>query len=138
MPPQPFGAVPQFCPAAHACWAPSGVHPHMFATLGVPPPQVSGGEQDPQAKLLPQPSDTGPQFLPMQATILDTGVQPHTFAALGVPPPHVCGGVQDPQLNMPPQPSATAPQFLPAHAAAVVFGVQPHTLGDPGFPPPQV
>jgi hypothetical protein len=48
MPPQPFGAVPQFCPAAHACWALSGVQPHTFAMLGVPPPHVSGGEHDPQ------------------------------------------------------------------------------------------
>ena len=48
VPPQPFGAVLQFCPAAHACWALSGVQPHTFAMLGVPPPQVSGGEHDPQ------------------------------------------------------------------------------------------
>jgi hypothetical protein len=48
VPPQPFGAVPQFCPDEHACRSVSGVQPHTFAVLGIPPPQVSGGEQEPQ------------------------------------------------------------------------------------------
>jgi hypothetical protein len=65
------------------------VQPHTFATLGVPPAHVSGGEHDPQSWLPPQPSPTEPQFFPMQAVAFDAGVQPHTFATLGVPPPQV-------------------------------------------------
>jgi hypothetical protein len=49
MPPQPSGAVAQFCPAGQACAAASGVHPHTFATLGVAPPHVFGAVQLPQS-----------------------------------------------------------------------------------------
>jgi hypothetical protein len=87
--PQPLGAVPQFCPAAHACMAVSGVQPHTLATLGVAPAHVCGGVHDPQLIVPPQPLETVPQFFSVQATCFDRGVQPHTLAMLGAPPAHV-------------------------------------------------
>jgi hypothetical protein len=48
--------------------------------------------------LPPQPSETGPQFLPAHAVLIEIGVQPHTFGTLGVAPPQVFGAVQVPQL----------------------------------------
>jgi hypothetical protein len=41
MPPQPSGAMPQFCPSAQAAPAVSGVHPQTF--IVPPPPHVWGG-----------------------------------------------------------------------------------------------
>jgi hypothetical protein len=67
----------------------TGVQPHTFGVLGVPPPHVCGGVHDPQLIMLPHPSDTGPQFLPAHAAVIVLGVQPHTFAEPGLPPPHV-------------------------------------------------
>jgi hypothetical protein len=84
-----------------------GVHPHTFAVM--PPPQLCGGVQLPQASCPPQPLGMLPQFLPCAAQVV--GVQPQT---LGVPPPpQVWLPVQVPQLSMPPQPSEMLPQFLP-------------------------
>ena len=60
VPPQPLGAVPQFCPAGHVVAA---VHPQ---TLGVPlPPQVCGNTHaGPHATVPPHPSATVPQLSP--------------------------------------------------------------------------
>jgi hypothetical protein len=138
VPPQPFGAVLQFCPAGHACAAVSGVQPHTLGMLGVPPWHVCGDMHVPQVIVPPQPFGTVPQFLPPEhAADIDTGVQPHTF---GVPPPwQVSGAVHVPQVIVPPQPSDTVPQFLPpAQAAAIDSRVHPHTLGTPGFPMPHI
>jgi len=66
-PPQPFGAVPQFCPAAHACWAPSGVHPPCSPRSASRPHKCRAASTI-RKRSCTQPSDTGPQFLPMQAT----------------------------------------------------------------------
>ena len=52
----------------------AGLLPH---TLGVPPqPQHAGAVQVPQEIRLPQPSSTGPQFLPSDAHVAGTHVPP--------------------------------------------------------------
>jgi hypothetical protein len=59
VPPQPLGAVPQFCPAGHVV---AGVQPHTLALP--PPPHVCGALHEPQAIVPPQPSGAVPQFCP--------------------------------------------------------------------------
>jgi hypothetical protein len=110
-------------------------------TLGVPPPPHEPDWQTPQLRRPPQPSATGPQFLPSCWHVFGVhSVPPQT---LGVPPPpHAWGAVQVPQLSTPPQVSLTGPQFFPA--VAQVFGTHeppggtgvPHTLGT--IAPPHV
>ena len=62
VPPQPFGAVPQFCPPTQACAGVCGMQV-VPQTLAVPPPpQVAGAVQVPQVTVPPQPSEAVPQF----------------------------------------------------------------------------
>src|SRR6185295_1976570 len=110
-----------------------GFVPH---TLGVPlPPHVAGQLQLPQLRSPPQPSDTGPQFLPSWAQVFGTqAAGPHAPAM--PPPPQVCGEVQLPQLSRPPQELLAGPQLTPrlAHVAGVHGeGGAPQA---PGVPPP--
>src|SRR5258706_364925 len=85
----PKPGQPHVCP--HPSETPhfgqSEVHPHSPAVP--PPPQVCPCRHDPQSILPAQPSDTGPQFLPVHAAAIVFGVQPHTFEVPGFPPPQV-------------------------------------------------
>jgi hypothetical protein len=111
-------------------------------TLGTPPPpQIVPAAHVPQLAMRPpQPSETGPQFLPSSAQVFGTQLLPPSPEddeapmphRLGPPPPHVWPAAHVPQEAMtPPQPSPCAPQFTPR--VAQVFGTQPPA--DPSFMP---
>ena len=66
--------------------------PQTFAMGGEPPPQVCGGVQVPQLRMLPQPSVAMPQLKPWAWHDLDA--QPHT---VGVTAPQTSGATHGPQ-----------------------------------------
>lgn len=78
----------------------------------------------PQFKILLQPSEIWPQFLPASEHVF--GVQdvgPHRF---GPAPPHT-PLLQEPQSTIPPQPSSTCPQLFEPQRT----GTQPASLPGP-------
>ena len=100
----------------------SSVQPHTL--LAPPPPQVFGSAHVPHARLLPQPSEMLPQFLPCVPQLVGMqGPWPQMFGMLLAP--QTSGAWQaGPQLIGWPQLLLIVPQFLPLHA--VLFGVHPH------------
>src|ERR1700682_5768370 len=110
-------------------------------TFGLPAPQDMPGPQEPQERVLPQPSEMVPQSAPCWAQVVATHPPPppepasdpppepaseppppevpQTFAR---PPPQRAGPEErDPPRRVRPQPPPAEPQFLPC--AAQVVGV---------------
>lgn len=75
VPPQPFDAVPQVCPAGQVVL---GVQPHRFAA------QVSGAVQLPHDKVPAQPLEAVPQVNPRDRQVL--GVQVFVPQRFGIAP----------------------------------------------------
>jgi len=103
-----------FCPCRHHL--DTGVQRTRLRRSASRPPHVCGGVQDPQLNMPPQPSDTGPQFLPRtrlpsssecSRNVGRSGISTAaglTGGAISLIAPHV---------NIPCAPLSIVPQFLP-------------------------
>src|SRR5439155_8086029 len=95
------------------------------------PPHVMGAVHMPQSIVLPQPSETGPQFFCCAAHVVGMqGCAPQTLATPS-PPQNLPVGHM-PQSTVPPQPSGIEPQFLPSVTHLV--GVHAQSFGLPLSP----